>query len=83
MSESLFKIGVFTNKKLILANFISFILQMAVVYIPFLQKIFKTEPLGLFDWLLVIGISSLPLWAMEAWKGIGTLTKYRRRTHEA
>lgn len=66
--ESLFKIGIFTNKKLILANFISFILQMAVVYVPFLQKVFKTEPLGVFDWCLAIGISSLPLWAMEIWK---------------
>jgi hypothetical protein len=41
---------------------------MAVVYAPFLQKVFKTEALGLFDWVLVVGISSLPLWAMELWK---------------
>ncbi len=70
MTESLFTIGVFTNKKLILANGISFLLQMAVVYTPFLQKIFKTEPLGIFDWLLVICISSFPLWAMEIVKRI-------------
>jgi Ca2+-transporting ATPase len=68
MSVSLFKLGVFTNKKLIFAALISFILQMAAVYVPFLQKIFKTEPLGLFDWIFVIVISSLPLWLMEAWK---------------
>ena len=65
MTESLFKIGIFTNKKLILATGVSFFLQMAVVYIPFLQKIFKTEALGIFDWVLVVGISSFPLWAME------------------
>ncbi|MFA5345710.1 MAG: calcium-transporting P-type ATPase, PMR1-type [Candidatus Omnitrophota bacterium] len=65
---SLFKIGVFTNKKLIYAAGISFILQMAVVYVPFLQKVFKTQNLGLFDWFLVVGISSFPLWAMEIWK---------------
>jgi Ca2+-transporting ATPase len=68
MSVSLFKLGVFTNKKLILATLISFILQMAAVYVPFLQKIFKTEPLGLLDWIFVIVISSFPLWLMEAWK---------------
>lgn len=68
--DSIFKIGIFTNKKLILATLVSFFLQMAVVYAPFLQKIFKTEPLGLFDWVLVISISSLPLWAMEAYKRI-------------
>ncbi|MCX5687114.1 MAG: calcium-translocating P-type ATPase, SERCA-type [Candidatus Omnitrophica bacterium] len=68
--ESIFKIGFLTNKKLILATLISFGLQMIVVYQPFLQKIFKTEPLGLFDWCLVILISSFPLWAMEIVKFI-------------
>ncbi|HQP91889.1 MAG TPA: cation-translocating P-type ATPase, partial [Candidatus Omnitrophota bacterium] len=65
MDVSLFKIGIFTNKKLVLATFVSFALQMAVVYVPFLQKVFKTESLGLFDWVMVLVISSFPLWAME------------------
>ncbi|MDD4182807.1 MAG: calcium-transporting P-type ATPase, PMR1-type [Candidatus Omnitrophica bacterium] len=78
MTESLFKIGVFTNKKLILANFVSFFLLMAVVYVPFLQRVFKTEPLGSFDWFLVIVISSFPLWAMEIVKVIN-----RKRSNEA
>jgi Ca2+-transporting ATPase len=65
MTESLFKLGIFTNKNLVYATGVSFILQMSVVYVPFLQKVFKTEPLSLVDWLLVIGISSFPLWAME------------------
>ena len=63
--ESIFKIGFLTNKRLILAILISFSLQMLVVYHPFLQTIFKTQPLGAFDWCLVILISSFPLWAME------------------
>ncbi len=68
MSVSLFKIGILTNKKLVLATLVSFLMQMAVVYTPFLQKVFKTEALGLFDWVLVIIISSFPLWAMEVVK---------------
>ena len=70
MSESLFKIGLFTNQKLILATGVSFLLQMMVVYVPFFQKIFKTEALGLLDWVLVIIISSFPLWAMEITKRV-------------
>jgi Ca2+-transporting ATPase len=69
-TESIFKIGIFSNKKLIAANFVSFLLQMVVVYIPSLQRIFKTESLGVFDWVLVIAISSFPLWAMEVVKMI-------------
>lgn len=65
MTRSLFDIGIRTNMNLVLANLVSFGLQMAVVYTPFLQKVFKTEPLGLFDWIMVIVISSMSLWAME------------------
>lgn len=65
MTQSLFKIGIFTNKKLILATSVSFLFQMAVVYVPFLQKVFKTRPLGVVDWILVLIISAFPLWAME------------------
>ncbi len=69
-TESLFKLGVFTNTKLLWADGISFLLQMMVVYVPFFQTIFKTEPLMAFDWFMVIAISSLPLWAMEIIKAI-------------
>ncbi len=75
MTESLFKLGIFSNTKLVLATLVSFLMQMAVVYLPFAQKIFKTEPLGLFDWLLVLIISSLPLWAMEIWKVVNKKVK--------
>jgi Ca2+-transporting ATPase len=68
MTESLFKIGVFTNKKLIIATVVSFSLQMAVVYLPFMQKILKTDPLCLYHWFLTIVISSFPLWVMELLK---------------
>jgi Ca2+-transporting ATPase len=74
-TESLFKIGVFSNMKLIVATGISFLLQMVVVYVPFLQKVFKTEALGAFDWLLVIIISSFPLWAMEIFKRVRKSTR--------
>jgi Ca2+-transporting ATPase len=70
LTESLFKIGVFTNRSLLLATGISFALQMVVVYIPPLQIVFKTEPLGLLDWVLVLFISSLPLWGTEIYKAV-------------
>jgi Ca2+-transporting ATPase len=72
-TASLFTIGLLTNTKLIAATGISFVLQMAVVYLPPLQTVFKTEPLSVFDWVLVIALSSLPLWAMEAFKALRRL----------
>jgi Ca2+-transporting ATPase len=63
--ESIVSLGFFTNSKLVYATLISFILQMSVVYVPFLQTVFKTLPLGWSDWIMVLVISSFPLWAME------------------
>jgi P-type Ca2+ transporter type 2C len=63
--ESIFTLGFFTNSKLVYATLISFLLQMSVVYIPFMQVVFKTQSLGWFDWVMVLTISSFPLWAME------------------
>lgn len=63
--KSIFELGFFTNLKLIYALLISLVLQLSVVYLPFMQKIFKTENLTLFDWVLVIVLSSLPFWTME------------------
>ena len=39
----------------------SFILQVLVIYVPFLQTIFKTCSIGLFDWILIIIVSGLIL----------------------
>jgi len=75
--ESIFSLGFLTNTKLVYATLISFALQMAVVYIPFLQTIFKTQPLGWFDWIMVLVISSFPLLAMELVKLINRLTSKR------
>jgi P-type Ca2+ transporter type 2C len=68
--ESLFKLGLFTNKKLIYATGISFLLQMAVVYLPFFEVVFKTVALSPVELAIAIAISSFPLWAMEITKVI-------------
>jgi len=52
--QSIFKINFFENKELLLAIIVSFILQLAVVYVPFLQGFFHTDPLNLNDWLIII-----------------------------
>ena len=75
--KSLFTIGILSNKKLVAAALLSFALQMLVVYVPFLQTIFKTEALGLFDWVMVLVISSFPFWAMELVKLIQNVVMRR------
>jgi Ca2+-transporting ATPase len=49
-----FKIGFFRNKILLFSILLAIVLQIAVVYVPFMQVAFKTYPLNLRDWGIVI-----------------------------
>ena len=64
----LIKLGIFSNKILIWATLTSFTLMMAVLYIPFLQPIFKTNPLGLKDWGIILMLSFIPILTGEIYK---------------
>ena len=63
--KSLFKQGIFGNKQLIGAVSLTLGLQMAVIYIPFLQDIFSTKALSFKELLLCLGLSSIVFWAVE------------------
>ncbi|MBI5204675.1 MAG: cation-translocating P-type ATPase [Nitrospirae bacterium] len=66
--ESLFKIGLFSNKPLLGAVLISFGFQMATIYIPFLNQIFKTQPLSFNELMFTIAASSIVFFAVEGEK---------------
>ncbi|TDD75506.1 cation-translocating P-type ATPase [Flavobacterium caseinilyticum] len=68
--ESIFKIGVFTNKPLLAALVLTVALQMMIIYTPFFNDIFKTEPLSLNELLLTLAVSSIVFWAVEIEKWI-------------
>jgi Ca2+-transporting ATPase len=71
-------IGLLTNKKLILAIAVSIILQLMIIYVPFLNMIFKTEPLALSEWASIIAVSVAVFIVFEAVK----IYKYRKPTTE-
>jgi Ca2+-transporting ATPase len=58
--ESLFKVGLFTNRFLLIGEAVGIAIMCAIAYVPFLQGIFKTAPLTLADWgFLVIAAVTL------------------------
>ena len=65
---SLFSIGVFTNPALVGAVLLTFCLQLAVIYLPFLQDIFKTVALSPLELTVCLGASILIFWVIEAVK---------------
>ncbi len=68
LKDSIFKLGIFSNKYLVSATLFSFILLLLVVYVPILQPIFKTFSLTFKDWSIILSYSILPLLISELYK---------------
>jgi Ca2+-transporting ATPase len=66
--ESLFSQGITSNKPLLGAFLLTFALQMATIYLPFLNPVFKTSPLAAADLAIVLCLSSVVFFAVEAEK---------------
>jgi Ca2+-transporting ATPase len=63
--ESLFKVGLLSNPALLGAVLLTFVLQMAVVYLPSLQNLFKTNALSAGELLLSLVLSMVVFWGVE------------------
>ena len=74
--ESLFTLGLRSNKPLLGAVVITFALQMIVVYWGPLQRVFGTVPLSAMELGIAIVVASIVFWAVE-------LEKLIRRNREA
>jgi P-type Ca2+ transporter type 2C len=57
--ESLWQLGLGSNKPLLGAVLLTFALQMATIYVPALNPIFKTEPLSLAELGICLGAAAL------------------------
>ncbi len=63
--QSLFTQGVFSNKLLLLAVFITFAAQLAIIYVPVLNRFFNTQPLTWDELLIALGVSFVVFLAVE------------------
>ncbi|MGW8227162.1 MAG: cation-translocating P-type ATPase, partial [Anaerolineales bacterium] len=66
----LLKIGLFSNRLMNYALLASLILLLVVVYIPFLQPIFDTTPLGWEQWQYILPLTVIPALVAEVSKPI-------------
>jgi Ca2+-transporting ATPase len=69
--DSLFRIGLRSNRPLLGAALLTVALQLAVVYVPALQAIFSTVALSAVEVGICVGLSSLIFWAVELEKWLG------------
>jgi len=69
-TRSAFRSYVGKNPFLVMAVAASILLQLMVVYVPFLNGPFHTVPLGLYDWGLILGCGALVLFIEEVRKAL-------------
>lgn len=67
-NESIFKSGIFENKYLVGAFVLGAFMQIVVVIVPGLAKIFSLSPLNSIQWIATILISVMPVVIMELQK---------------
>ncbi|NKQ37024.1 MAG: cation-translocating P-type ATPase [Chloroflexi bacterium] len=63
--DSLFTAGLLSNKPLLGAVLLTFVLQLMVVYVPFLQELFKTVALPPADLAISLLLSTVVFWGVE------------------
>lgn len=68
LKASVFEIGLFSNKWVILALLLSVLLMFGVLFIPVIQRIFSFVTLSALEMFVLFAISSLALWVVEIYK---------------
>ncbi|OHE60882.1 MAG: hypothetical protein A2Z47_08585 [Thermodesulfovibrio sp. RBG_19FT_COMBO_42_12] len=66
--ESIFSIGFLSNRLIFVGIIVEILLQLFIVYHPWGNKIFRTAPVGLHVWLILIPFSIGLLMAEEVRK---------------
>jgi Ca2+-transporting ATPase len=67
---SLWSIGIFSNRYMVLATAASFIILLLAIYAPFLNPIFDTTALPPQAWAIILPLSLLPITAAEIGKAV-------------
>jgi len=76
--ESIFSSSITANKYLLSVMPIMLIIQLLAVYSPIMNKILRTVPIDLSDWLLVIIVASSVIWIEEIRKYFYRKKKYHK-----
>jgi len=76
--QSVFRVGLLSNWRLVVAEFLGLGIMAAISYLPPLQALFHTAPLSAADWLLLAAFGALLLAAEEGRKALVRARRRRR-----
>ena len=75
LSKSVFKVNFFSNRYVLVGISLMFIVQAGYIYLPFMNTIFNSAPIGLDSWILMLGYGTLSLIIVEIEKLIWRVKK--------
>ena len=78
-TESFFRQGLFSNKRLFFIVIFSFILQLGIIYFPFFNKIFRTAPLRFNELIFCVAMAFVVFFAVEIEKWIKRMMRAKLR----
>jgi P-type Ca2+ transporter type 2C len=76
--EFIYRIGLFSNKPLAATLIFTILLQMAVIYLPVANDLFKTQPLSFRELLICVIVSAVVFHAVEIEKWFRKLRSPRK-----
>jgi len=81
--RSLFRLGLGSNRPMLGAVALTIGAQLATIYVPFLQPVFKTEALSLPELAAALAMSTVVFWAVELEKVNKRRLDRQRAAHRA
>ncbi len=69
LHQSFLKVGFFSNKWILAGIVLMAVMQLLFTYLPLLNRLFHTVPIGLDSWLRILGVGILSHWliSLEKW----------------
>jgi Ca2+-transporting ATPase len=65
LTKSILLKGFFSNKLIFFGVTVMILLQIAFTYIPVMNEIFQSKPIGIDSWLQIIGVSIITFLIIE------------------
>ena len=75
LRHSLWQKDIFSNRYLVIAVILGFILQLVAIYHPFMQKVLQTVSLNLTDWSLIFFVCAIEVIVIEWIKSLFLLKR--------
>lgn len=79
LKQSVFSIGIFSNKWVNSALLVSFAIQVIIIEVPFFEVLFRFDPVSLIEFTVLTLLASSVLWFGELYKWVLSRTRSAKK----